>query len=30
MGRLISGKVFDAETNKPLPFAVVALTDSEG
>lgn len=30
MGRLISGKVFDAETNQPLAFAVVAVTDAEG
>lgn len=30
MGRLISGKVFDAETNQPLPFAIVAGTDADG
>lgn len=30
MGRLIEGKVFDSETNEPLAFAVIAVTDAQG
>jgi hypothetical protein len=30
MGRLIQGKVVDADSGQPLPFAVVVVTDASG